>query len=63
MAEFATVYSNVDYVVGRMSMFLEPSLKRERLFLTNRFSAGENAARENMAWEIERLRGEAICQD
>ena len=57
MAEFTTVYSKADYVVGRTSMFLEPSLKRERLFLTNRYFADESAARENMVWEIGWLRG------
>jgi len=62
MSEFTTVYSKADYIAGRTSMFLEPSLKRERLFFTGTFASGESAARENMSWEIEWLRGGAMSQ-
>ena len=62
MAEFTTVYSTADYVVGRTGMFLEPSLNGERLFLTEHYRPQEDAARMNMEWEIEWLRGEAVIQ-
>lgn len=55
MAEFTTVYSQEDYVAGRISRFLEPTLSAEKLFLTDHYRDVEQDAQENMRWEVQWL--------
>ena len=50
--EYLPVYGFDAYVAGRVRLFLEPTLKRGSLFLTEPFTALEDQARANMAAEL-----------
>jgi predicted metal-dependent HD superfamily phosphohydrolase len=50
--EYLPVYGLDAYAAGRAKLFLEPSLARDRLFLTEPFAGLEAAARANMAEEL-----------
>lgn len=50
--EYLPVYGVDAYAAGRTKLFLEPSLARDALFLTESFAALENQARANMADEL-----------
>ena len=59
MREYTTVFQRESYLIGRISLFVEPTLERERIFLTEAFAPRETQARENLAAEREWLRGGA----
>ena len=50
--EYLPVYGFDAYAVGRAKLFLEPTLARGALFLTEPFAALEDQARANMAEEL-----------
>ncbi|MDV6331380.1 hypothetical protein [Asticcacaulis sp. 201] len=50
--EYLPVYGHDAYAAGRVALFLEPTLARTHLFLTDAFAAGETTARENLNREI-----------
>jgi predicted metal-dependent HD superfamily phosphohydrolase len=55
--EYAALYKPEEYARGRVALFLEPALRRERLFLTPGFeSAYGAAAKANLAREMQALR-------
>jgi predicted metal-dependent HD superfamily phosphohydrolase len=54
-AEYAPVYGAEAYAAGRVKLFLEPTLARDRIFLTApltglEFQARDNLARERRLW-------------
>lgn len=52
-AEYSKTYSAGDYARGRLSMFIEPSLEKENLFLTDKFRQRyQEQARRNLRAEI-----------
>ncbi len=50
-AEYAPVYGAEAYAMGRVKLFLEPTLAREKIFLTAPFAALEAPGRANLARE------------
>ena len=50
--EYLPVFGFDAYAAGRMRLFLEPTLQRDRLFLTEPFAGLEDQARANMAEEL-----------
>jgi len=50
-AEYAPVYGAEAYAIGRARLFLEPTLARDRIFLTAAFTALEPRARDNLTAE------------
>lgn len=50
--EYQPVYGEEAYRTGRIGLFLEPTLGRERIFLTDVFSKFEASARENLRREL-----------
>lgn len=50
-AEYAPVYGAEAYTMGRVKLFLEPTLAKPRIFLTAPFAALESPARDNLARE------------
>lgn len=49
--EYLPVYGAEAYAAGRPTLFLEPTLAHERIFLTEPFAASESQARHNLAAE------------
>jgi len=60
--EYLPVFGFDAYAAGRARLFLEPTLKRERLFLTEPFAGLENQARANMAEELRQWTSGAIAE-
>lgn len=52
-AEYIPVYGADTYAAGRVKLFLEPTLAKGRIFLTNPFTRLEAVARNNLAREME----------
>ena len=50
-AEYAPIYGSEAYAVGRVKLFLEPTLAKDRIFLTDPFAALEPQTRDNIARE------------
>ena len=55
MDEYRTVHSAESYRAGRMSLFIEPMLAREAIFVSEAFAGREEAARRNIEAEREWL--------
>ena len=55
MREYTEVVQREAYLFGRISLFIDPMLERERIFLTDAFAGREQQARENLADEREWL--------
>ena len=51
MREYTEVVQREAYLFGRISLFIDPMLERERIFLTDAFREREARARENLADE------------
>ena len=60
LREYTTVFQRESYLVGRITLFVEPTLERERIFLTDAFADREAQARENLRNERDWLRGGAV---
>lgn len=50
-AEYLPVYGAEAYAVGRVKLFLEPTLAKDRMFLTDPFAVLEPQARDNLLRE------------
>ncbi|WP_443747235.1 HD domain-containing protein [Asticcacaulis solisilvae] len=51
-AEYEPIYGAEAYAAGRAKLFLEPTLAKDRIFLTQAFARLESAARENLDLEL-----------
>ncbi len=60
--EYLPVFGFDAYAAGRARLFLEPTLKRERLFLTQPFAGLEDQARANMAQELSQWTSGVIAE-
>jgi predicted metal-dependent HD superfamily phosphohydrolase len=60
--EYLPVYGLDTYAAGRARLFLEPTLARGPLFLTESFTPLEAQARANMAWELEEWTSGAFAE-
>lgn len=49
--EYLPVYGDTAYTAGRVALFLNPTLNRDRIFLTEAFAHLETAARHNLKTE------------
>jgi len=52
-AEYVPVYGAEAYAAGRIKLFIEPTLAKERLFLTEGFAGADQNARKNLAGELD----------
>lgn len=59
MREYTTVFQRESYLIGRITLFVEPTLERERIFVTDAFAGREAQARRNLREELEWLRAGA----
>jgi len=60
--EYLPVFGFDAYAAGRARLFLEPTLKRDRLFLTEAFAGLEDQARANLAEELRQWTSGAIAK-
>ena len=60
LREYTTAFQREAYLVGRITLFVEPMLERERIFLTPSFADREERARANLRAELHWLRSGAL---
>lgn len=52
MKEYEKVYTPSEYKKGRLSLFIEPTLALDKIFITDTFSPYEKRARQNLSHEM-----------